>query len=79
MQKIVGYLGLFMSIFFIGSGLFIAIKRLFPAPRDIFSFEFTYFKDHPDQFNYLVGLVLITYGVFRLIRSVKILKSNQVL
>jgi len=78
MEKIVGYLGLFMSIFFIGSGLFIAIKQLFPAPRDIFSFEFTYFKEHPDQFNYLVGALLLAYGVFRLVRSLRILKSKQV-
>lgn len=78
MEKIVGYLGLFMGIFFAGSGLFIAIKQLFPAPRNIFNYEFTYFKENLDHFNYIVGALLLAYGIFRIVRSVRILKSRQI-
>jgi len=77
MYKFVGYLGLFMSAFFVASGLYIAIQQFLPPPPPIFQWEFTYFEEHPAVFNYIVGALLVAYGLFRFLRSVRIIRQNQ--
>jgi hypothetical protein len=77
MYKFVGYLGLFMSAFFVASGLYIAIQQFLPPPPPIFQWEFTYFEKHPEIFNYIVGALLVGYGMFRFLRSVRIIRQNQ--
>lgn len=77
MYKAVGYIGLFMSIFFIFAAGFIAIKQILPPPPPIFNHEWTYFMEHPSHFNYLMAALLGAYGIFRLWRSYKVIKYNK--
>ncbi|MEM9984364.1 MAG: hypothetical protein AAF804_04650 [Bacteroidota bacterium] len=78
MYKILGYLGLFMSAFFVAAGLFIAFTQFLGPPPAVFKWEMTYFNDHPEVFNYIVGALLVAYGLFRFFRSVKIIRTmNQ--
>ena len=77
MYRAVGYLGLFMGAFFIFAGFFIGIKQILTPPLKIFSFEWTYFSEHPDHVNYISGVLLVLYGIFRLYRSYKIIKTNN--
>ncbi len=79
MFKFVGYLGLFMSAFFVASGLYMAARQFLIPPKDLFEgFGLSYFVEHPDVFNYVVGAILILYGVFRFFRSVKVIRENRV-
>jgi hypothetical protein len=77
MYKFVGYLGLFMSAFFVASGLYVAIRQFLPPPPPLFQWEFTYFENHPDVFNYLVGALLVAYGMFRFFRSVRAIRESR--
>jgi hypothetical protein len=78
MYKFVGYLGVFMSAFFVAVGLFMAIRQFLVPPKEVFEqWGLGYFADNPAVFNYLVGSLLIAYGVFRFFRSLRIVRQNQ--
>ncbi|MEL6593572.1 MAG: hypothetical protein AAFQ87_04930 [Bacteroidota bacterium] len=76
MQKPIAYAWFVMSLFYIACGLFIAIKQLLPAsPPPWFDVEWTWLQDHPTVFNYLMGGLLVAYGIYRLYRSYKSIKA----
>ncbi|MDX1908808.1 MAG: hypothetical protein SF053_17360 [Bacteroidia bacterium] len=77
MYKIVGYVGLGMSIFFMFAGGFVAFRQILPPPPDLGAIRFDYFQDHPELFNYLVGGLLIAYGAFRLYRSWRLIQEES--
>ena len=77
MYKSVGYLGMLMSVFFVFAAVFISVRQMLPPPPPLFGHEWTYFMNHPDQFNYLISLLLGAYGIFRFIRSYRIIRNNE--
>lgn len=76
MYKVVAYLGLFMSVFFVFSGLYIAYVKFLPAPPPIFQYEFTFAEKNPGVYNAFIGALLAAYGVFRFRRSYKLLRES---
>jgi len=66
MYRFIGILGLVMSIFFVGCGIAIII---FKPISDVFGDSVVA--------AYLIGLLLIAYGVFRFIRSYKSIRENK--
>ncbi len=77
MYKAIGYVSLAMSIFFLVAAVFVAVTQILPIPNPVFGFEWTYFQAHPEQFNYLIALLLGAYGIFRFRRSYKLVKNNE--
>jgi len=77
MYKIVGYLGLFMSAFFVASGIYIAASQILSPPSGIYKWEFTFLQDNPAIFNYIVAALLVAYGIFRFSRSVRAIKESR--
>jgi len=78
MRKTIGYAWFAMSLFYIACGLVIAIKQILPAsPPAWFDIEWTWLKDNPSVFNYLMGGLLIAYGIYRLFRSYKSIKGQD--
>ncbi len=71
-MKAVAYLGLVMSAFFIFAAGYIAIRQILGPPSSV-----TYFVNHPDHFNYLIASLLGAYGIFRFVRSYKIVSNNE--
>lgn len=71
-MKPVAYLGLAMSAFFIFTAVYIAVKQIFAPPSSV-----NYFVSHPDHFNYLIASLLGAYGIFRFVRSYKIVRNNE--
>lgn len=71
-MKSVAYLGMAMSAFFIFTAGYIAVKQILGPPSSV-----TYFVNHPDHFNYLIASLLGAYGIFRFVRSYKIVKNNE--
>lgn len=76
MYKIVAYLGLFMSVFFIFSGFYIAYVKFLPAPPPLFQWEFTFLEKNLGLYNGFIGALLAAYGVFRFRRSFKLLREK---
>lgn len=78
MNKFVGYLGLFMSAFFVASGLYMAFSQFLTPPKDLFEqFGLGYLAENPAVFNYLVAALLVVYGFFRFLRSVKTIRESR--
>lgn len=77
MYRSIGYLSLFMSIFFIFAAGYVAVKQILPPPPPMFGQEWTHFMENPSHFNYLVALLLGSYGIFRFVRSYKMVKNNE--
>ena len=71
MEKIVGYLGLFMSAFFVASGIFLIWRRPFGVPA-----FFESLQDKPHVFYIGLGLILISYGIFRFFRAYNLIRKN---
>lgn len=76
-MKAVGYLGLLMSGFFVFAGIYISVSQMLPPPPPVFGHEWTFFMENPQYFNYLVTLLLIAYGIFRFVRSYKMIRNNE--
>lgn len=72
MEKIVGYLGLFMSIFFVFSGIFIAWKQPLNVPS-----YFSSLQSSPATFHFIIGAILILYGIFRFVRAYKMVTNKK--
>ena len=78
MRKTLAYVWLLMSLFYIFIGSVIAIRQVLPSvPPPIYDYKWTYFKDNPTHFNYLMGFLLIAYGIYRLFRSYKTIKGED--
>lgn len=55
-----------------------AVSQFLTPPQDLFeSWGLGYFAEHPEVFNYLVGALLIVYGLFRLFRSVRVIREAR--
>ncbi|MEO0895391.1 MAG: hypothetical protein AAFY71_03150 [Bacteroidota bacterium] len=67
MYRFVGMLGLVMSIFFVGCGIAIMIFRP----------ETSFIKDAPAWYHFMIGSLLVGYGIFRFWRSYMAIKNNK--
>ena len=72
MERIVGYLGLFMSAFFVAAGIFFIWKQPLGVPV-----WFSSLQGKPHVFNIIVGILPIVYGIFRFFRSYKIVTERD--
>ncbi len=77
MYRSIGYLSLFMSVFFIVAAGYVAVRQILPPPPPMFGREWTYFMENPSHFNFLVAFLLGSYGIFRFVRSYKMVKNNE--
>lgn len=73
MLRLVGILGLFFSIFFMVVALTIIFNQWLPIPE---AFPET-IKENSEIYNYLVGVLVMGYGIFRFIRSYHAIRHNQ--
>lgn len=72
MEKIVGYLGLFMSAFFVFSGVFMIWKQPLNVPV-----YFSSMQNNPGLFHIIIGGILILYGIFRFTRAYKLVTGKN--
>ncbi|MDP5170439.1 MAG: hypothetical protein NWR72_09345 [Bacteroidia bacterium] len=77
MYRSVGYLSIIMSVFFMFAALFVAFRQILPPPPPMFGHEWTFFMKNPEVFNYLIASLLGAYGIFRFVRSYKMIKNNE--
>lgn len=78
MRKSIGYAWVFMSLFYTACGAFIFFKQILPpSPPKWFDIEWTWLQAHPKVFNYLMGSLLMAYGIYRLYRSYKTIKGKD--
>lgn len=72
MEKFVGYLGLFMSVFFVFVGVFIIWKQPLNVPA-----YFSSLQSNPSVFHFILGGMLMAYGIFRFVRAYKMVTNNK--
>ena len=78
MRKTIGLVWLFMSIFYTAIGAVIAFKQILPSvPPPVFDYKWEYFQNNPTHFNYLMGGLLMAYGIYRMRRSYKTIRGQQ--
>lgn len=73
MVRLVGILGLFFSIFFVIVSITIIVRQWLPI-LEVFPDGI---KDNPDIYNYIIGGLVMAYGIFRFIRSYKMIRYNK--
>jgi hypothetical protein len=66
-----------MSVFFAFAGVFIAVKQFLPPPPPVGTIRWEFFHANPWAFNVLIGALLFSYGVFRFVRSWRIIRHNN--
>jgi uncharacterized membrane-anchored protein YitT (DUF2179 family) len=78
MRRTLSYAWLLMSIFYTFVGAYIAFTQFLPSvPPPIFDYEWEYFQNHPTHFNYLMGGLLMAYGIYRIIRAIRTLRGRD--